>query len=347
MRIAIITAAPNSYSVKSLLRAIRERDHLPEIIDPEDLYIYISDKKQGFDRIYQKELKIQKNEINAIIPRIGSNLEFGAVTVEHFNKNLGIFSTASASGLLCAQNKMKNQMRLSQAKIRVPKMAFANRPQDFKFLVDLVGGIPCVAKLQTGSQGAGVFLIESELAASATLTAFSKIGVNLILQELIETEKPKYDIRAYVVGDEIAAQYKRFALDKDFRSNYSLSHQGEITGLSTEEKEMIISAARATGLAVCGVDLIRKNDEAKTPYILEVNGNASLKGIETVTKIDVAGKIIEYVERNYKKKSPEGIPGAKSSVTGQEKANSVQNSITDTYSYNIIAAHTMPILCIW
>ena len=126
MRIAIITAAPNSYSVKSLIRAILERKHLPEIIDPEDLYIYISDKKKGFDRIYQKELKIQKNEIDAIIPRIGSNLEFGAVTVEHFNKNIGIFSTASASGLLCAQNKMKNQMRLSQAKIRVPKMAFAN-----------------------------------------------------------------------------------------------------------------------------------------------------------------------------------------------------------------------------
>ena len=140
MKIAILTAAPNSYSVKSLVRAIQKRKHEHEIIDPEDLYIYISDKKQGFDRIYQKEVKLQKNSIDAIIPRIGSNLEFGAVTVEHFNKNIGIFSTASASGLLCAQNKMKNQMKLSQAKVRVPKMAFAHRPQDFKFLVDLVGG---------------------------------------------------------------------------------------------------------------------------------------------------------------------------------------------------------------
>ena len=318
MKIAILTAAPNSYSVKSLVRAIQKRKHEPEIIDPEDLYIYISDKKQGFDRIYQKEIKLQKNSIDAIIPRIGSNLEFGAVTVEHFNKNIGIFSTASASGLLCAQNKMKNQMKLSQAKVRVPKMAFAHRPQDFKFLVDLVGGVPCVAKLQTGSQGAGVFLIESEMAASATLTAFSKLGVNLILQELIETEKPKYDIRAYVVGDEIAAQYKRFALDKDFRSNYSLSHQGEKTTLTDEEKEMIIAAARATGLAVCGVDLIRKNDNDKTPFILEVNGNASLRGIEAVTGVDVAGKIIEYVERNYKKKKPEGQPAAGSASASQE-----------------------------
>ncbi len=320
MKIAILTAAPNSYSVKSLVRAIQKRKHEHEIIDPEDLYIYISDKKQGFDRIYQKEVKLQKNSIDAIIPRIGSNLEFGAVTVEHFNKNIGIFSTASASGLLCAQNKMKNQMKLSQAKVRVPKMAFAHRPQDFKFLVDLVGGVPCVAKLQTGSQGAGVFLIESEMAASATLTAFSKLGVNLILQELIETEKPKYDIRAYVVGDEIAAQYKRFALDKDFRSNYSLSHQGEKTTLTDEETKMIISAARATGLAVCGVDLIRKNDKDKTPFILEVNGNASLRGIETVTGVDVAGKIIEYVERNFKKKKPEGQPAAGSAITGQEIA---------------------------
>lgn len=318
MKIAILTAAPKSYSVQSLVKAIQKRKHEHEIIDPEDLYIYISDKKQGFDRIYQKGVKIQKNSLDAIIPRIGSNLEYGATTVEHLNKNIGIFSTASASGLLCAQNKMKNQMRLSQMKIRVPKMAFAHRPQDFKFLVDLVGGVPCVAKLQTGSQGAGVFLIESEMAASATLVAFSKLGINIILQELIETPKPKFDIRAYVIGDEIAAQYKRFALDKDFRSNYSLSHQGEKTSLTDEEKEMILAAARATGLAVCGVDLIRKDDKDKTPFILELNGNASLRGIETVTGVDVAGKIIDYVERNYRKKKPEGQPAGQAITTGQE-----------------------------
>lgn len=331
MKIVILTASEKSYSVQSLIKAIEKRKHECEVIDPENLYIYISDKKQGFDRIYQKEKKIQKNSIDAIIPRIGSNLEFGAVTVEHINKNIGIFSTASAGGLLCAQNKMKNQMRLSQAKIRVPKMTFAHQPKDFKFLVDLVGGVPCVAKLQTGSQGAGVFLIESELAASATLRAFSKLGTNLILQELIETEKPKYDIRAYVVGDEIAAQYKRFALDEDFRSNYSLSHQGEKTTLTNEEKEMILGAARATNLAVCGVDLIRKNDNDKTPFILEVNGNASLKGIETVTGVDVAGKIIEYVERNYKKKVPEGQPSAQAIAIESPESTYKHNIIVDRY----------------
>ena len=305
MKIIILTSAESSYSVKSLITAIKKRKHECEVIDPSDLYVYVSDKKQGFDRIYLKESKLLKNSIDAIIPRIGTNLEYGATTVEHLNKNMGIFSTASASGLLTAQNKMKTQMRLSQAKIRVPKMTFAHRPKDFKFLVDLVGGVPCVAKLQTGSQGAGVFLIESELAASATLTAFSKLGINIILQELIETDKPKFDIRAYVVGGEVVAQYKRYALDKDFRSNYSLSHNGEKTTLTKEEKEMILKAAECVNLSVCGVDLIRRNDKDQTPFILEINGNASLRGIETVTEIDVAGKIIDYVENNYKKKPQE------------------------------------------
>lgn len=318
MKILILTGSPNSYSVQSLVRAIKKRKHEHEIIDPVDLYIYVSDKKQGFDRIYQKEKKIQKNSIDAIIPRIGEGLEYGAVTVEHFNKNLGILSTASGSGLLCASNKMKSQMRLSQEKIRVPKMTFANKPQDYKFLVDLVEGIPCVAKLQKGSMGQGVFLIESELGVSATLQSFSKIGVNIILQEMIETDTPKYDIRAYVVGDEVVAQYKRFALDEDFRSNYSLSHQGEKTTLTDDENEMVLDAAKAVGLAVCGVDLIRKNDKDKTPYILEVNGNASLQGIEAVTGVDVAGKIIEYVERNYKKKSPDSGSNNKGSQVDPE-----------------------------
>lgn len=329
MKIIILTSAPNSYSVKSLVKAIEKRKHEHEIIDPSDLYVYVSDKKQGFDRIYLKESKLLKNSMDAIIPRIGSNLEYGATTVEHINKNMGVFSTASASGLLTAQNKMKTQMRLSQGKIRVPKMTFAHRPKDFKFLVDLVGGVPCVAKLQTGSQGAGVFLIESELAASATLTAFSKVGINIILQELIETEKPKCDIRAYVVGGEIVAQYKRYALDKDFRSNYSLSHMGEKTTLTDEEKEMILSAAKCVNLSVCGVDLIRKNDKQQTPYILEINGNASLRGIETVTGVDVAGSIIEYVEKNYKKKQPT-----------ENNSSAVKNEVAtsrDEYAHNVVA----------
>jgi ribosomal protein S6--L-glutamate ligase len=301
MKIAIIATkgSENSYSIKSLIKAIEKRKHEAEIIHPSDIYVFVSDIPNGFDRAYKKESKIIKNTIDAIIPRIGSGLEYGATVVEHFNKNLGLFSTATGDGLLTASNKMKTSQRLSQKKIRTPKTIFANQPKDFKFLIDKVGGLPCIAKLQSGSQGAGVMILNDELAASTSLQSFTKSGINIILQEKINTDKPTFDIRAYVVGNEVVAAYKRFALDSDFRSNYSISHQGEKVKLTEEENKMAIAASQAVGLSVSGVDIMR--DINGKPYVIEVNGAASLKGIETVTGIDVAGKIIDFVIANYKK----------------------------------------------
>jgi ribosomal protein S6--L-glutamate ligase len=302
MKIAIITnkGSENSYSVKSLIKAIEKRKHEAEIIHPTDIYVFVSDLVNGYDRAYKKETKIAKTSIDAIIPRIGNGLEYGATVVEHFNKNLGLFSTASANGLLTASNKMKTTQKLSYNKIRVPKTIFANNPKDFKFLIDKVGGLPCIAKLQSGSQGAGVMILNDELAASTSLQSFSKAGINVILQEKIATENPTFDIRAYVVGDEVVAAYKRFAVDGDFRSNYSISKSGEKVKLTEEEINMAIKASKAIGLNVSGVDIMRDKDGK--PYLIEVNGNASLKGIETITGIDVAGKIIDYVEQQYKKR---------------------------------------------
>jgi ribosomal protein S6--L-glutamate ligase len=301
MKIAIIATkgSENSYSIKSLIKAIEKRKHEAEIIHPSDIYVFVSDIPNGFDRAYKKESKIIKNTIDAIIPRIGTGLEYGATVVEHFNKNLGLFSTATGDGLLTASNKMKTSQRLSQKKIRTPKTIFANQPKDFKFLIDKVGGLPCIAKLQSGSQGAGVMILNDELAASTSLQSFTKSGINIILQEKIDTDKPTFDIRAYVVGNEVVAAYKRFALDSDFRSNYSISHQGEKVKLTEEENKMAVAASQAVGLNVSGVDIMR--DISGKPYIIEVNGNASLKGVETVTEIDVAGKIIDFVIANYKK----------------------------------------------
>ncbi|MBA2584494.1 MAG: RimK family alpha-L-glutamate ligase, partial [Bacteroidetes bacterium] len=287
---------------------------------PTDVYLYLSNVANGYDAIYNKDTKIKKTSINAIIPRIGTGLEYGAAVIEHFNKNLGIFSCASGDGLLTASNKMKTSQRLSQNKVRVPKTIFANQPQDFKFLLDKVGGLPCIAKLQAGSQGAGVMILNDELAASTSLQSFSKIGVNVILQEKIDTEKPTFDIRAYVVGDEVVAAYKRFALDDDFRSNYSLSKQGEKIKLTDEEIKMAIDASKAVGLKVSGVDLMR--DIEGKPYCIEVNGNASLKGIETVTGIDIAGKIIDYIIENYKKSD-----NINAAVMTEEKTVNNKNSI--------------------
>ena len=65
--------------------------------------------------------------------------------------------------------------------------------------------------------------------------------------------------------------------------------------LTPEEQATAILASKSVGLAVAGVDMLQSK---RGPLVLEVNSSPGLQGIETTTKVDVAGKIIEYIERN-------------------------------------------------
>jgi ribosomal protein S6--L-glutamate ligase len=51
------------------------------------------------------------------------------------------------------------------------------------------------------------------------------------------------------------------------------------------------------GLNVCGVDILRSNHG---PVVMEVNSSPGLEGIEASTQKDVAGMIIEFIEKNAK-----------------------------------------------
>jgi ribosomal protein S6--L-glutamate ligase len=76
--------------------------------------------------------------------------------------------------------------------------------------------------------------------------------------------------------------------------------------LTTEEKKVALKAARAMGLHVCGVDLMRSE---RGPLVLEVNASPGF-GIEKVTGIDIASKIINYIEDNAPRRNSKDRVGA-------------------------------------
>ena len=287
----------NSFSIKSLVKAAEEREHSVDVLDPRELYIQISNIN-GHDKIYRKEKRIFKKDYHAIIPRIGRGLQFGSYVVRHLNKCMGIYSTASADGLLNASDKLHTSQLLSIARVATPRTTALNTPEDYKFLIDSVGGLPCVAKFIKGSQGKGVFILESELGASTTLSSLRSIKQDVILQEFIESSKEdekKNDIRVIVTGNLIVGAYRRFSVDDDFRSNYSISKAGEKVTLSKDEINLAYLASKAVGLDVSGVDLMRDTANNKT-YCIEVNGNMSLAGFTKITGVDAASHIIKFVE---------------------------------------------------
>ncbi len=121
-----------------------------------------------------------------------------------------------------------------------------------------------------------------------------KILLYIPLQEYIK-EAGGADLRCFVVGGKVIAAMKRQGIKGEFRSNLHRGGQAEQIKLSAEEKKTAIKAAKAMGLRVAGVDLLRSNHG---PVVMEVNSSPGLEGIEKATGVDVAGKIIEYVVQN-------------------------------------------------
>ena len=88
---------------------------------------------------------------------------------------------------------------------------------------------------------------------------------------------------------------KRQGLPGEFRSNLHRGGSASVLELSKEERETAIKSAKKLGLAIAGVDMLQSS---RGPLVMEVNSSPGLEGIEGATGVDIAGKIIEYVERN-------------------------------------------------
>ena len=67
--------------------------------------------------------------------------------------------------------------------------------------------------------------------------------------------------------------------------------------MSATARATAVRSARIMGLNVAGVDLLRSS---RGPVIMEVNSSPGLEGIEKATGKNVAGMIIEFIEKNSK-----------------------------------------------
>jgi ribosomal protein S6--L-glutamate ligase len=176
----------------------------------------------------------------------------------------------------------------------MPKSAFANEPKDIESVIASIGGAPCVVKLLEGTQGIGVILAENDKAAKSVIEAFLKLDANMLVQEYIKESKGA-DIRVFVVDGQIVGAMKRQAKEGEFRSNLHRGGTASLIQLTDEERATAIKSAKKLGLGIAGVDLLQSD---RGPLVMEVNSSPGLEGIEGATGIDIASKIIEYVERN-------------------------------------------------
>ena len=157
-----------------------------------------------------------------------------------------------------------------------------------------MGGAPLVIKLLEGTQGIGVVLAETYQAAKSVIEAFRGLDANILVQEFIAEAKGA-DMRCFVIGDKVVAAMKRQGAPGEFRSNLHQGGSAEKIRLTPEERSTALRSAKAMGLRIAGVDLLRSNHG---PVVMEVNSSPGLEGIEKATEVNVAGKIIEFLEKN-------------------------------------------------
>jgi len=290
MKIVILSKGPGNYSTKRIKEEAINRGHEVRIVNYAECYVMVEQNKPVV-RYRGEEIK----DVDVIIPRIAASLtKYGSAVSRQFEMQ-GVFTTASSIAIARSRDKLRATQIMARAGVGIPKTAFARGTAEIDDVIEQVGGAPLIIKVARGTHGNGVVLAETKKAAQAVMQAFYVEGVSFLVQEFI-AESAGTDIRAFVVGGKVVASMKRQSLDDDFRSNLHQGGEGTPVKLTDEERKTAQKAAKAMGLPICGVDMMRSKEG---PLVLEVNASPGF-GIEKVTNHNVAGKIIEYIEQNAK-----------------------------------------------
>ncbi len=304
MKIALLCRNAELYSHKRLIEAGEARGHQVDVINHLRCYIDIA---SGDPEIHYKGESLKGYD--AVIPRIGASVTFFGTAVLRQFEMMGVYPVNESVGISRSRDKLRSMQLLSREGIGLPVTVFAHRTSDASELLKLAGGAPVIIKLLEGTQGIGVVLGETTKGAESIVQAFGGTNTNILVQQFVK-EANGEDIRCIVVGEKVVAAMIRRGKEGDFRSNLHRGGSAEAIKITAEERKTALRSANAMGLNVCGVDMLRSNSG---PVVMEVNSSPGLEGIENATGVDVATKVIEFIEKNAKT-GRTGIKGTKRRV---------------------------------
>ena len=288
MKIAILSRNKKLYSTRRLVDAAESRGHDVSVVDVLRCYMNITSLKPSIH--FRGEVL---EGFGAVIPRIGASITFyGSAVLRQFEM-MNVFPLNESVAITRSRDKLRSAQLLARKGNGMPVTGFAHNPDDSQDLLEQVGGSPVVIKLLEGTQGIGVVLAETKKAAESVIQAFMGLKANIMVQEFIK-EAGGADIRCFVVGGRVVAAMKRQGPTGEFRSNLHRGGSASLVKLTPGERATAVRAAKIMGLEVCGVDLLRSNHG---PVVMEVNSSPGLEGIEGSSGKDVAGIIIDFMEK--------------------------------------------------
>lgn len=298
MKIGLLVSERGLYSHKRLKYEAEKRGHTLRIINLTECFVNITNENPT---IYDKKDKSIDN-LNAVIPRIEPSMAFFGTAILRQCEMLGIYPLNNSLAIMRARDKLRSLQILAKHNIPMPSTAIAHSPASTDRIIKSLGGTPLIIKLVEGTEGDGVVLAETDSAARSVISAFKQLNVNILVQEFIK-ESAGRDIRCFVIGGKVVASMERIAQDGEYRANYHLGAEVQNIKITSVERAMAIKASKAMNLDVAGVDILRSN---RGSLVLEVNASPGLEGIEKATEKNIAGLMIDYVEKYakpYKKRN--------------------------------------------
>ncbi len=287
MKVAILSRAPRCYSTRRLKEAITERGHTARVLDPLKFSMYL---EAGRPALYYRNKPL--STYDAVIPRIGASVTFfGNAVVRQF-ESMGVYCVNPSNAISVSRDKLRSLQVLSRHHLGLPQTTFVRDRKDVIPAIRRVGGAPVVIKLLEGTQGIGVILADNENVAAAVVETLQSARQNVLIQRFVAESRGK-DIRAFVVGHEVVGAMRRTAQGSEFRSNVHRGGKAEAVDLDPDYVQTAVRAAHIMGLRMAGVDML---EGADGPQIMEVNSSPGLEGIEGATGLDVAGRIVDYIE---------------------------------------------------
>ena len=289
LRIGLLASNPELYSNRRLIEAGESRGHEMLFLDIKQCYMKL-DASQP--EIHYRGGQIL-NHLDAVVPRIRPSLTFYGCALVRQYESLGVFPLNASAAITQSRDKLFALQMLLQNGIEIPITGFAHSPTDTRDLIEMVGGAPLIVKLLEGAQGRGVVLAETRKAAESVINAFKSLNANLLVQEFIK-EAGGRDLRCFVIDNKVVAAIERTAAPGEFRANIHQGGTASLVRITPAERRLATRSAKAFGLRVAGVDIIRSE---RGPLLLEVNSSPGLEGVETATGKDIAGAMIAAIER--------------------------------------------------
>lgn len=286
MKLGILSCSTKCYSTRRLREAAVQRGHEVKILNT--LRFAIDLQPGEPDLFFRSKLL---TDYDAVLPRIGASITYYGTAVVRQFEQMDVFSANSSNGISNSRDKLRSLQILSRHKIGIPNTAFVRDKRDVSAAIERVGGAPVIIKLIEGTQGVGVILAESVRVAQAIVETLHSTRQNVLIQGFVSESKGR-DIRAFIVGDQVVAAMRRTAQGDEFRSNVHRGGKAEPVVLSYEYAETAVRAAQIMGLRVAGVDMLESD---VGPLVMEVNSSPGLQGIESATRLDVAGAVVDYI----------------------------------------------------